>query len=105
MTARFMAEMGEKTRGHRPRLQLCLFLLLLLCPHGVFAQVEEAKTAIEKKEYVRAVNILSAELAQNPSADTYLYLGIAYTRMREWEKAENVFKEGAKRFPTDLRFY
>jgi outer membrane protein assembly factor BamA len=86
-------------------MRIACFFLLLLGSHPLFAQVEEAKSAIEQKEYVRAVNILSAELAQNPSADVYLYLGIAYTRMREWEKAENTFKEGAKRFPADPRFY
>ena len=46
-------------------------------------QVDEARQAIEREEYVRAVNILSAELADRPTADAYLYLGIAYRHMKE----------------------
>ena len=41
----------------------------------VFAQIEEARQAMDRGEYVAAVNILSAELAARPTADAYLYLG------------------------------
>ena len=53
---------------------------------------------------MRAVNILSAALAERPTADTYLYLGIAYGRMKEYQKAEDVLTEGTKRYLGDSRF-
>src|SRR5438128_5738423 len=79
-------------------------LLLLAAPVG-FAQVDEAKQAIDRGEYVRAVNILSALLEDRPTADTYLYLGIAYVHMKEYQKAEDVLNEGSRRYPQDARFH
>src|SRR5262245_6088346 len=89
------------------RYKACLvvFVIMFLAPCAIFAQVDEAKAAIDRGEYVRAVNLLSTELAGNPSADVYLYLGIAYRHMREWDRAANVFKEGARRFGQDPRFF
>src|SRR5436190_18410947 len=84
-------------------LRLLAALLLLASP--LLAQVDEAKIAIDRGEYVRAVNLLSPALAGNPSADVYLYLGISYRHMREWDSAENVFNEGARRFRNDPRCY
>jgi len=69
------------------------------------AQVDEARQAIQREDYVRAVNILSEELAVRPSPDAYLYLGIAYRRMKEYAKAEDLFKEGSKRYENDARFH
>src|SRR5436189_6051306 len=79
-------------------------LVLFLAANSGFAQVEEARQAIDRGEYVRAVNILSAALAERPTADTYLYLGIAYGRMKEYQKAEDVLTEGTKRYLGDSRF-
>jgi tetratricopeptide (TPR) repeat protein len=70
-----------------------------------FAQVDEARQAIDRGEYVRAATILSAELGQRPSADAYLYLGIAYRHMKEYQKAGDVLNEGSKRYPDDARFH
>jgi tetratricopeptide (TPR) repeat protein len=82
--------------------------LIWLCVLGIgtdaFAQIEEARQAIDRGEYVAAVNILSAELATGPTADAYLYLGIAYANMKEFDKAEEVFKEGGERYSSDPRF-
>ena len=82
---------------------VALALLLIAAP--LSAQIEDAKAAIDRGEYVRAVNLLSGALSANPTADVYLYLGIAYSHMREWDRAESLFKEGAKRFKDDPRFY
>jgi tetratricopeptide (TPR) repeat protein len=81
------------------------FLTVLVTAQLLFAQVDEARDAIDKGEYVRAVNILSNALASNPTADAYLYLGIAYSRMKEYQKAEDTFKEGSRRYPQDSRFH
>jgi tetratricopeptide (TPR) repeat protein len=70
-----------------------------------FAQVEDAKQAIDNGEFVRAVQILSDALATNPTADTYFYLGIAYGNMKEYQKAEDVLNEGSRRFPEEARFH
>jgi len=80
-------------------------LVLFLAANSGLAQVEEARQAIERGENVRAVNILSAELAERPTADTYLYLGIAYRNMKEYLKAEDAFTEGSRRFPDNPRFH
>src|SRR5262245_50864661 len=81
-----------------------LAILLIMTALPAFAQVDEARQAIERGEYVRAVNILSAALGDRPTADTYLYLGIAYRSMKEYQKAEDVFREGGGRYPNDPRF-
>jgi len=80
-------------------------LVLFLAANSGFAQVEEARQAIERGENVRAVNILSAALAERPTAYTYLYLGIAYRNMKEYPKAEDAFTEGSRRFPDNPRFH
>src|SRR5437016_10997290 len=82
-----------------------IILILLFISHFTFAQVDEARDAIDKGEYVRAVNILSEALESSPTADTYLYLGIAYGRMKEYQKAEDLLKEASQRYPQDPRFY
>src|SRR5215813_4698801 len=79
-------------------------LVVLFSAHFAFAQIEEARDAIDRGEYVRAVNILSETLARNPTADVYLYLGTAYTAMKEYQKAEDILKEGNQRYPEDARF-
>ena len=82
---------------------LCLVIMLLL--GGVaLGQVDEARQAIEQGEYVLAVNILSEILASRPDPDAYLYLGIAYRHMKEYQKAEDTFNEGSQRYPNDSRF-
>jgi len=80
-------------------------LTWLLMTGIVWCQVDEAKQAIEKGEFARAVNILSGSIATGPSADAYLYLGIAYGNMKEYTKAEETLKEGSGRFSADARFH
>src|SRR5207249_5741053 len=81
------------------------FFVVLITANLLFAQVDEARDAIDRGEYVRAVNILSDALASQPTADAYLYLGIAYGKIKEYQKSEDTFKEGSRRFPRDSRFH
>jgi len=99
----------KKTVNSTPR-KSCLFFLrplcvLLLLALTAKAQVDEAKQAIERGEYVRAVNILSEEVSSQPSPDAYLYLAVAYRHMKEYQRAEDVFNEGIKRYSNDSRFH
>jgi tetratricopeptide (TPR) repeat protein len=103
-----ISDTAAKAAGLLDRLRAGHRLLLisaLLIPAFAPAQVDEARQAIERKEYVRAVNILSAALADRPAPDIYLYLGIAYRRMKEYRKAQDVLNEGSKRYPDDARFH
>ena len=89
----------------RPQGLLVAILTIFLCNTVLFAQIDEAKQAIEDGDFVRAVSILSESLASRPSADAYLYLGIAYGNMKEFQKAEDTLKEGSNRFSDDVRFH
>src|SRR5438093_864259 len=80
-------------------------LIALFTVTACFAQLDEARQAIERGENLHAVNILSAELAERPTADAYLLLGTAYSNMKEFEKAEDILKEGSKRFSNDPRLF
>src|SRR2546428_2555055 len=80
-------------------------LAVLITAQILFAQVDEARDAIEKGEYVRAVDILSEVLRTAPTADAYLFLGIAYGHMKEFQKSEDSLKEGARRYPQDSRLH
>src|SRR5262245_31689858 len=84
-----------------------LISLLLITAPPVAAQidVDEARQAIDRGEYVKAVNILSSALAERATPDAFIYLGIAYERMREYQRAEGIFKEGNERYPDDARFH
>src|SRR5262249_48930579 len=84
---------------------LRMFLPIFLTATLAFGQIEDAKQAIQNREFVRAVDILSQALAVQPSPDAYLYLGIAYGNMKEYRKAEDVLEEGARRYPDDARFH
>jgi tetratricopeptide (TPR) repeat protein len=81
-----------------------LLLVLLFLPDVAFTQVEEGRAAIEQGQFLRAVQILSAALAGNPTPETYLYLAIAYGNMQEYERAEMILLEAANRYPEDARF-
>src|SRR5437016_4889648 len=80
-------------------------LLVLFLAVSAFAQVDEAREAIDKGEYVRAINILSEAITRQPAPDAYLYLGIAYVRVREYQKAEETLKEGSRRYAQDTRIH
>src|SRR5215831_14325159 len=81
-------------------------LLMISAPLAIAqADIDDARQAIDRGEYVKAVNILSNLLAERPTPEAYIYLGTAYERMREHERAEEILKEGAARYPQDARFH
>jgi tetratricopeptide (TPR) repeat protein len=104
--AQLLQQLKPVATGTSPLRGLPTILLtLLLTATSAFGQIEEAKQAIQNREFVRAVDILSQALAVQPSPDAYLYLGIAYGNMKEYRKAEDVLEEGARRYPDDARFH
>jgi tetratricopeptide (TPR) repeat protein len=80
-------------------------LLVLTVSIAAPAQVEEARRAVGRGDNIQAVNILSDALANNPNADIYLELGAVYTRIMEYQRAEDTLKEGTRRYPQDPRFH
>jgi tetratricopeptide repeat protein len=86
--------------GMKP-ISAVLIVVFAITP--CFAQLDEARQALDRGENVRAVNILSAELADRPTPDAYILLGTAYSNMKEFQKAEDVLTEGSKRFSNDVR--
>jgi hypothetical protein len=85
----------------------CLAILIVVFAGSAQAQieVEEAREAIRNGEYARAAFMLSTTVAQNPSADAYIYLGIAYAHLRDYRRAESTLQEGASKYPRDPRFH
>ena len=92
-----------------PGLVVSLALVALLSFAGIAAAqtdpVAEARGAIAAGDYARAASLLSATIGRQPSADAYMYLGIALAHTREWKRAEDTFLEGAGRYPQDPRFH
>ena len=84
---------------------LLAFIIVLITAQVLLSQVDTAREAIDKGEYVRAINILSDDIAKNPTPDAYLYLANAYNKVKEFQKAEDAFKEGSRRYPKDSRFH
>jgi tetratricopeptide (TPR) repeat protein len=81
------------------------FLAVLITAQLLFGQVDAARDAIDKGEYLRAVNILSDVISSASTPDAYLYLGIAYDHLKEFQKSEESLKEGSRRYPQDSRFH
>src|SRR5688572_28402780 len=85
---------------------LLTFALTSIAAPAQTDPVADAKAAISRAEYVRAVNLLSAAIQQSSaSADAFLYLGIAFAHTREWKRAEDTLRLGAEKFPLDPRFH
>ena len=85
-----------------------LAALLLLIAVPAWAQTDvlgQARAAMSNGDYSRAATLLSGLIGAQPSADAYVYLGISYAHMREWQRAEDTLKEGATRYPEDPRFH
>lgn len=80
-------------------------VLVALRATPAFGQVEEGRAAIERGEFIRAVEILSASLAANPTSDTYLYLAVAHGNMRDYDRAQALLQEALGRYPQDVRFH
>jgi len=81
---------------------------VLLIARIACAQVDpvaEARSAMAGGDYARAAALLTATISQRPSADAYVYLGVALAHTREWKRAEDTLLEGAGRYPQDPRFH
>ena len=91
------------------RLKACLLLILVttlpLMARAQTDAVTAARAAIASEDYARAISLLSNDIVQQPSAEGYLYLGIAYGHTREWKRAEDTLREGSAKFPQDPRFH
>jgi tetratricopeptide (TPR) repeat protein len=68
-------------------------------------QVEDARQAIERHDYIRAVEILAPITYKNATTDIYLYRGIAYANLKEYRRALEAFRQGFRRNPDDPRFH
>jgi tetratricopeptide (TPR) repeat protein len=110
----YVSHFGNYNRTHWVNIRMIgryffrfapVVLSLLCCRAVAVAQIDEARQAIERGEFPRAVSILSDALADRPTADTYVYLGIAYANMKEYDRAQDVLVEGSERFPSDPRFH
>jgi tetratricopeptide (TPR) repeat protein len=73
----------------------------------VFAspQDEDARRAIARRDYIRAVEIVSTVTDENATPDTYLYRGIAYANLKEYRGALESFRRGFQKYPDDPRFH
>lgn len=67
------------------------------------ARAALGRNQVELGNYTQAIETLSGVIAQRPTADNFLNLGIAYRHSRDWQKAEDTLQEGAEHFPTDSR--
>src|SRR5215467_6246819 len=80
-------------------------LLVVTVNVVTYGQVEEARQAMDRGDTVQAVTILSDALASRPTPDAYLELGLAYVKLKEFQRAEDTLKEGSRRYPQDPRFH
>jgi hypothetical protein len=84
---------------------LVAFVFLIALPAWPQTDVlSQARAAMAAGDYARAANLLSGLIASQPSADAYVYLGISYANIREWQRAEDTLRAGALRYPQDPRF-
>ena len=62
---------------------LVVSIAMTLFAGSLPAQVDSAREAMRNGNYSQAIVILTATREQNPTADTYLYLGISYANLRD----------------------
>ena len=82
-----------------------VLLLIPLAPQPAPAQVEEAREAIAREDFQGAVGILAPVVADNPTPDAYLYLGLAHANLTQYDRALELFDEASDRYPDDPRFH
>jgi tetratricopeptide (TPR) repeat protein len=100
------------TRGldfaRRTRLIFLAGCLAALAPMPLRAQdrnpIQLAQEAVTVTEQLEAIEALTAEIESNPSADAYLYLGLAHSGLEQYERALELFEEADARYPNDTRF-
>ena len=82
-----------------------LLLIFMLIAHPALSQVDEARQAIAAEEHLEAVEILTPVIAENPTPDAYLYLGLAHANLSQNDRALELFGEAARLYPNDTRFH
>jgi tetratricopeptide (TPR) repeat protein len=104
---RVLSPRPESPPGLLQVLLLAAVLVIPAIPARLWAQtaVEDARAALEAGRGQRAVELLRAEVASAPTADAYLYLGIALARVGEAERAQETLSAASLRYPTDSRFH
>ena len=65
-------------------------LLVVTVNVVTYGQVEEARQAMDRGEAERAVRILSDALASRPTPEVYLELGLAYDKLKDYQRAEEI---------------
>jgi tetratricopeptide (TPR) repeat protein len=95
---------------HKVSLSLPIILLLLAMGGRLTAQDStpetpevRARAAMDHGDYLLAIPLLLEALPVRPSADIYLNLGTAYRHIREWQKAQDILEQAARRYPDDPR--
>ena len=81
-----------------------LLLILLIGAAPLAAQVEEARLALAEEDFLRVVELLSETTETDPSADAFLYLGLAYKNLTQDDRALELFAAAARMYPNDVRF-
>ncbi len=82
-----------------------LLLLFMLIAQPALSQVDQARQAIAAEEHLEAVEILTPVVAENPTPDAYLYLGLAHANLSQNDRALELFGEAARLYPNDTRFH
>lgn len=73
-------------------LSICLFVLLSMTAYAQ-NDLQKGKDAIQKGDFITAVDVLSKAAAVNKDYETYYYYGIALFRTGSLAKAEEVLKK------------
>ncbi len=84
---------------------LGLLVLFMLLSQPAFSQVDDAREAIAIEEHLDAIEILTPVIAENPTPDAYLYLGLAHANLSQNDRALELFGEAARLYPNDTRFH
>jgi tetratricopeptide (TPR) repeat protein len=84
---------------------ISVLLLVFTVSTAAWAQLEEARQAMDRGENTRAIDILADALANKPTSDIYLELGRVYSQVMEYQRAQDTLKEGSRRYPQDPRFH
>jgi tetratricopeptide (TPR) repeat protein len=85
-----------------------LLLGLLLCPLAGGAENPDVLPAVDhiyRGEYGKAIAILKPLVENSPSEEAYYYLGNAYLRDGDWQRAADVYEDGTARFPLSARLF
>ena len=97
----------SSSRSRHAHLRVSLLLIvsvLALAPPTGLAQVGEGRQAMAEGDHLQAVELLTGALEANPTPETYVYLGLAHSNLKQYDRALELFAEASRRYPTDPRF-